>query len=1601
MASICVMLTFATTSWAQVRHGLAGRGSVHPGVTNSFVMGRLPATTTMGLAISLPLHHQDVLDYSLKELYDPASPYYHQWLTSEQFTKLFGPTEEDYQLVADFLEAHGLEVTVRYPNRAILDVRGLVANIEEAFHIKILIRQHPTENRTFFGPDAEPTIDVDVPILDVCGLDNFVIPHPKNLVQDDESVIAKATGSGPGGNYRGNDLRAAYAPGVNLDGTGQTIGLFEFSSVCFPADLSSYCTQSGIASINITNVLLDGMTATPSGDTGEQSLDVEVAHAIAPGATILFYLGNNAADIWNRIASDNICKSVSCSFGVSPPPSTLSQTLQQMQTQGQSVYDASGDSGFTTPFGWDDNPNLTLVGGTVLTTSGAGGPYQSETGWSGSGGCISPTFTIPNYQLGIDMSANGGSTTMRNGPDVAMVADSLWVVWHNTNGPTSGGIGGTSAAAPLWAGFTALINQQAAAKGNQPVGFLNALVYQIGKSNANYASIFHDITTGNNGKPAVTGYDLVTGWGTPQGQAMIDALAGTNTTPDFSLSTLPNTVQVGLGTSAQTTVTVTSGNGFNGSVSLSASGLPSGVTAMFNPSSTTTTSMLTFTASGGATIGTVVVTITGTSGSLTHTTTVGLTVNPPPDFSLASFPTNVSLTQGSGGSSDIIVNQLFGFTNSVSLSASGLPGGVTASFAPSSTTNQSVLTLTASGTATPGTSTVTITGVSGSLTHTTTVSATVVASNAGSVQVNLSPVYNVLGIAADGSTFTNGFDTGTGANARAYPGNLLGSAVTLGNVLFELGPTNVSDSVSSTNITLPAGQFSTLQMLAAAVNGNQTAQTFVVTYTDNSTSTFSQSLSDWFTPQNFAGESTLAMAYRDQGDGTIDERTFNLYGYSFTLVSNKTVKTLTLPNNRSVIAMAVTLTGAAPPADFSLSASPGSVTVTQGGNGTSTITVNPLNGFTGSVSLSASGLPSGVTAMFNPASTTTTSVLTLTASSSAATGPATVTITGTSGSLVHTTTVSLTVNAAPDFTLSASPASVSVTQGTNVPSTITVNDLNGFNSSVSLSASGLPSGVTAAFNPSSTTTSSVLTFTAATNAATGTNTVTVTGVSGSLTHTTTVTLTVNAASSGTVQVNLSSAYNVSGIVTDGTSFSNGLDNDGNAYSFNLLGSSQNFNGVTMNLGPANAPDAVSSTNFALPSGQFTTLKMLAAAVNGNQASQVFTVTYSDSTTSTFTQSISDWATPQNFSGESNVAATAYRDQSGGTKDTGTPVDLYGYSFTLNSAKTVSKFTLPTNRNVVLLSVTLTGAGTTNFTLSAAPGSVSVSQGTNATSTITVNKLNGFNGSVSLSASGLPSGVTAAFNPSSTTTNSVLTFTASTNATTGTNTVTVKGTSGSLTNTTTITLTVTASNPDVTNGIVGYWKFNEGSGTTTADSSGNNNTGTLTNGPTWVTPGKVGAAALAFNAANLQAVNVNNSASLNVTSGITIASWINVTNWGGNRRILQKGNSDNQYRLLAENGVFKFDLSGVGTLTNALPATNTWIHIAATWNGSTMIIYTNGVQQSSLAATGTIATTTDPLAIAKKNGSTVNGDFFDGKLDDVRVYNRALSAAEVNTIKNHQ
>ena len=385
---------------------------------------------------------------------------------------------------------------------------------------------------------------------------------------------------------------------------------------------------------------------------------------------------------------------------------------------------------------------------------------------------------------------------------------------------------------------------------------------------------------------------------------------------------------------------------------------------------------------------------------------------------------------------------------------------------------------------------------------------------------------------------------------------------------------------------------------------------------------------------------------------------------------------------------AVALTVAAAPS-FKLSSSVSSVNVAAGGAGTANITVAPQSGFGGTVALSATGLPAGVTASFSPASTAATSTLTLTAAIATTAKVSQFTVNGTSGSLTASVTMTVTVTPPPDFALAIAPTNLRVLQGGKGTSAISLTPLNGFAGTVTLAASGLTSGVTASFSASNS--GSILgLFTANSSAIAGTAQVNLTATAGALSHTAALSLTVVPPTAGTAAVDLSPSYNVSASAVDNLPFtSGGLDALGRSYSGMLLGASQSVGGNLFSLGPMGLPDAVSGQTVALPAGQFTSLKMLATGVNGNQTGQAFTVTYTDGTTATFTQSLSDWYTPQSYSGESEAVTTNYRDNSTGTTD-GRVFYLYSYSFNLNSAKTVRSIALPQNRNVVVLAITLAG-----------------------------------------------------------------------------------------------------------------------------------------------------------------------------------------------------------------------------------------------------------------------------------------------------------------------
>ncbi len=290
----------------------------------------------------------------------------------------------------------------------------------------------------------------------------------------------------------------------------------------------------------------------------------------------------------------------------------------------------------------------------------SGANWVSETTWPNSGGGIDQLTALPSWQRGVSTSANQGSATYRNTPDVACVAADIWVVSSNGN---TFAVTGTSASAPLWAGFIALANQQAANSNKPPVGFLNPAIYAIGQG-PNYSLCFHDITTGNNENSqspnrfsAVAGYDLCTGWGTPAGSNLINALSGLGVDNPPAITKQPASQILPLEGSASFSVTAT------GDTPLSYQWRFDGTNmAGATLSSLVVTNLIR--ASGGS----YTVVVTNKWGSLTSSVAL-LTVGAPPSITnqpvtlVVSPGTNATFTVGASGDAPLSYQWQFDGTN--------------------------------------------------------------------------------------------------------------------------------------------------------------------------------------------------------------------------------------------------------------------------------------------------------------------------------------------------------------------------------------------------------------------------------------------------------------------------------------------------------------------------------------------------------------------------------------------------------------------------------------------------------------------------------------------------------------------------------------------------------------------------------------------------------------------------------------------------------------------------------------------------------------------------------------------------------------------------
>ena len=711
---------------------------------------------------------QETLSALLKAQQEPGSASYHQWLSPEEYGSRFGASSTDLAQITSWLQGHGFSIEPVSAGRSLIVFSGTAAQVADTFHTEI--HRYAVSG----GMHIANTQDPQIPRALAPVVAGVVSLHDFRRVSSIQSIreIAKTEAAAPE-NTQGSthylfpadfatiyDLNPQYAAGRN--GSGSSIAIVGRSNINL-SDVSSFRSYAGLPA-NQPSVILEG--ANPglvSGDQDESTLDVEWSGAVAPGAAVRFVVAASTAttdgvDLSAQyIVNHKTANAMSTSYGNceanmgSGEMAFYNSLWQQAASEGISSFVSSGDSGAagcsagssssgstTAVNGLCSSPYSTCVGGTEFnegsgkywnSTNGTGGgsalSYIPEKVWNesakdggsglwSSGGGISETYAQPTWQRGVPGANSNG---MRAVPDVALTAAGHdgYIICENGSWYV---IAGTSAASPSFAGIMSIVDEK---QGNTGQGNANPTLYgMLGSSELP----FHATPSGNNSVPGVNGftasgaaYNLATGLGSVDANLLVSGWPASGAAQaGFTLKPSATTETLLPGKSTTFTVAVTGTGGFTGSVALTAK-LPSGVTLTFSPASVkagaSATATLTVSASAAASASSI--SITGTSGSVTATTTVTLTIQPPPTLTVSAGSAKVSVIQGETATLSMTTTTGGVFAGTVTLAATGLPAGVTASWSGNSfsvngvTTTVSTLTLKAASTAALSSAVVTVT----------------------------------------------------------------------------------------------------------------------------------------------------------------------------------------------------------------------------------------------------------------------------------------------------------------------------------------------------------------------------------------------------------------------------------------------------------------------------------------------------------------------------------------------------------------------------------------------------------------------------------------------------------------------------------------------------------------------------------------------------------------------------------------------------------------------------------------------------------------------------------------------------------------------------
>jgi pseudomonalisin len=657
------------------------RGNRHPLATaanDAGVVSDYYPMERMILALKPDAAQQAALEQLVTAQHDPASPYYHRWLTPEEYGERFGVSENDLEQVVEWLGTHGLESVEAGPGRNSIVFSGTAAKVEEAFHTQIHAYQVNGELHHANASDPEIPDALSEVVAGIVSLHDFRSEPMHTALQTPVTEFSAGTTHymAPTDFATIYDVAPLYQQGI--DGSGQSIAIVGRSNIKI-ADVRQFRSAFGLPA-NDPQIIVNGVNpgVLASGEESEAVLDVEWSGAVAKKAIIKFVVSasTNTSDgtylSAQYIVNHNLAPVMSMSFGLCEAAmgasgnSFINSLWQQAAAQGISVFVSSGDSGAA---GCDASSAThathgrgvnglcstaysTCVGGTQFSdsnyslywapsnaaTMGSALSYIPEAVWNASGasglwsggGGVSASYAKPSWQNGVGVPADG----KRDVPDVSLTAavHDGYLIFMNGNNLVCGG---TSAASPS---FSALMGVVVEGRGARQ-GNANPVLYSLANNQRfGGAAVFHDVKTGNNSVPGVTGFSAVAGYDLATGLGSVDADVLVNHWKDaagaaaFHLSLLSSAVSVVRGgASAKVTARISLSGGFDAPVTLTVKGLPAGVTATLVPASLAApgagTSVLTLTSTAKAGPGRYTATVSAVGSGVAQNAVVSLTVN--------------------------------------------------------------------------------------------------------------------------------------------------------------------------------------------------------------------------------------------------------------------------------------------------------------------------------------------------------------------------------------------------------------------------------------------------------------------------------------------------------------------------------------------------------------------------------------------------------------------------------------------------------------------------------------------------------------------------------------------------------------------------------------------------------------------------------------------------------------------------------------------------------------------------------------------------------------------------------------------------------------